>query len=122
MPLCHQDDFVEVLDGCGGRLVNGGDDCFPFGPGKVVQDLHYSEGFEAVQARGRLIEDDQSWVSYEFDTDRSSLPLTTRDGLVQRGADLSIFALLKTELVNDPLHSNLLYALCRSQLKLRSKH
>ena len=90
--------------------MNGGDDRFPFGPGKVVQNFHYSECFEAVQSRGRLIEDDQSRVSHELDPDRSSLPLTARNGLVQRGANLRIFALLKAKLVNDLLHSNLLYA------------
>ena len=72
---------------------------------KVTKGLNDRGCSERIEAGSRLIKEYQLWISNELDTDRCAFSLSSGHSLDKGAADLSILALVKSELLNNFVNS-----------------
>jgi len=72
-------------------------DCAVTVTSEVTESFHHAGCREGVETRGRLIQENQTGVSDELDTDRGTLALTTGYTLDEGTADPGVLTLLELQ-------------------------
>ena len=72
---------------------------------KLLEALHDSHSCEAIQAAGRLVEDDTLWIGDELYSNRCALPLTARDSLLEDRAYNCVLTLLQAQVFDELVDS-----------------
>ena len=91
----HQ--LVKHLENVWIRLMNCTDNCSSIFSCKISKRFHHRCRCERIETSSWLIEENQIWVCDKFDTDRCSLPLSTRDTFDEWSTDPSVLALVKLQ-------------------------
>ena len=70
-------------------------------PGEVTEDLHHVCGREGIKTGGWLIEEDETGIGDQLDTDGGSLTLATGDTFHERSSDSRVLALCQLEICDE---------------------
>ena len=112
---------VEHLVDIGVWLMDSRNDGTAVLSGEVTEDFHDVCGGERIQTGGRLIKEDQRWVSDKLDTDGGTLALTTRDTLDERATDSCVSALGELKIVDQDVDTVDFASHISGKLELSSK-
>ena len=69
-------------------------------PSEITEDFHHVCGCEGIETGGWLIEEDETGIGDQLDTDGGSLTLATGDTLDKRSTDSGIGALSQLQVVD----------------------
>ena len=70
-------------------------------PGEIAKDFHHICGCERIQTGRWLVEENETWVRDQFDTNGGSFTLTTGDTLDKWASNPGIGALRQLEVENE---------------------
>lgn len=90
-------------------------------PCEISQNFHHICGCERVKASRRLVKEDKTWISDEFDTDWGTLSLSTRDTLDKRSTDPGVGTLSQLEVHDESVDAGNFLSVSTWQFKFGSE-
>ena len=85
--------------------MDGANDRAVLFPGEVSKDLHDVGGREGVKTRSGLIQENQTGIGDELDTDGATLALTAGDTLNEGSTDAGVGALRQLQVMDELLNT-----------------